>query len=161
MFRQLSNCLDLSFIHISFKGIPSFMFHSPFSLDSTCCTPFNVASQKYGGSCLNQSSSWGALEICQHVIDGNISVGWNSSFKNESIDSVNSSITIGFHSIFVINKLRIRQNATTNQQIQEILLEFSDSTMEKVLRLIDYLCFSLYLKTQNISVSHGHEKCFW
>ena len=118
------------------------MFHSPFSLDSTSCTPFNVASQKYGGSCLNQSPSWGALEICQHVIDRNISVGWNSSFKNESIDSVNSSITIGFHSIFVINKLRIRQNATTNQQIQEILLEFSDSTMEKVLRLIDYLCFS-------------------
>ena len=109
----------------------TFFFKSFLSLslsDSTTCTPFNVASQKYGGSCLNQSSSNGASNGCEKVLDESTTIGWKSS-RNES---VNSFFEIGFHSTFIINKLRIMQNTTSGRRIQNILLEFSDHSVENV-----------------------------
>lgn len=96
--------------------------------DSTTCTPFNVASQKYGGSCLNQSSSNGASNGCEKVLDESTAIGWKSSTN----ESVNSFFEIGFHSTFIINKLRIMQNTTSGRRIQNILLEFSDHSVENV-----------------------------
>ncbi|KAL9957163.1 hypothetical protein ACROYT_G038767 [Oculina patagonica] len=96
--------------------------------DSTTCTPFNIASQKYGGSCLNQSTSSGAQNGCEYVLDGTTTVGWQSA----SNEDVNSFITIGFHTTFIINKLRIMQKTNSGQQIQEILLEFSDCSIETI-----------------------------
>ena len=55
-------------------------------------------------------------------------MGWESA----SNEDVNSFITIGFHTTFIINKLRIVQKTDSGQQIQEILLEFSDCSMETV-----------------------------
>lgn len=96
--------------------------------DSTTCNPFNVASQKYGGSCLNQSSNSGNSNGCENVLDGNTIVGWESA----SNEAVNSFIQIGFHTTFVVDKLRIMQKTSSGQQIQEMLLEFSDCSMETV-----------------------------
>ena len=96
--------------------------------DSTTCTPFNVASQKYGGSCLDQSSSNGASNGCEKVLDASTAIGWKSSTN----ESVNSFFEIGFHSTFIINKLRIMQNTTSGRRIQNILLEFSDHSAENV-----------------------------
>lgn len=96
--------------------------------DSTTCTPFNVASQKYGGSCLNQSSSNGASNGCEKVLDESTDIGWKSSTN----ESVNSFFEIGFHSTFIINKLRIMQMTTSGRRIQNILLEFSDHSVENV-----------------------------
>lgn len=104
------------------------IFYLSFFTDSTTCTPFNVASQTYGGSCLNQSSSSGAPNDCQYVLDGKTAVGWESATN----EGVNAFITIGFHTTFTINKLRVMQKTASGQQIQEILLDFSDCSKEKV-----------------------------
>ena len=103
---------------ISFLTIVSFIF-----VASTACSPFNVASQKYGGSCMNSSNG-----DCRYATDGNSTTGWESS----SSGVINSYLKIGFHTSFTVNKLRIQQSVTTGQQIQEILLEFSDCSHEKV-----------------------------
>ena len=55
-------------------------------------------------------------------------MGWESATN----EGVNAFITIGFHSTFIINKLRIMQKTASGQQVQEILLEFSDCSTEKV-----------------------------
>ena len=103
---------------ISFLTIVSFIF-----VASTTCSPFKVASQKYGGSCMNSSNG-----DCRYATDGNSTTGWESS----SSSVINSYLKIGFHTSFTVNKLRIQQSVTTGQQIQEILLEFSDCSHEKV-----------------------------
>ncbi|XP_022780269.1 uncharacterized protein LOC111321599 [Stylophora pistillata] len=108
-----------SSIPISFLYLPE---------DSTACTPFNVASQKYGGSCLNQSSSNGASNGCEKVLDESTAFGWESSTN----ESVNSFLEIGFHSTFTINKLRIMQKTTPGRRIHKILLEFSDHSLEDI-----------------------------
>lgn len=95
---------------------------------STTCSPFNVASQKYGGSCMGQSSSSSASTDCKYAVDGSSSVGW----EPEPNGVVNSYLQIGFHTLFTVNMLRIQQNVTTGRQIQEILLKFSDCSHEKV-----------------------------
>ena len=64
---------------------------------------------------------------CRNATDGNSTTGWESSSSG-----VNSYLKIGFHTSFTVNKLRIQQSVTTGQQIQEILLEFSDCSHEKV-----------------------------
>lgn len=55
-------------------------------------------------------------------------MGWESATN----EGVNAFITIGFHTTFIINKLRIMQKTASGQQIQEILLDFSDCSTEKV-----------------------------
>lgn len=104
------------------------LFCLSFFTDSITCTPFNVASQMYGSSCLNQSSRSGAPNDCKYVLDGTTTVGWESATN----EGVNAFVTIGFHTTFIINKLRIMQKTASGQQIQEILLDFSDCSMEKV-----------------------------
>ena len=95
---------------------------------STTCSPFNVASQKYGGTCLEESSRNGLSNACINTINGNASSGWESA-SNGAVDSF---IKIGFHTVFTINKLRIRPNLVSGRQIKEILMEFSDCSYEKV-----------------------------
>ena len=95
---------------------------------STTCSPFNVASQKYGGTCLEESSRNGLSNACINTINGNASSGWESA-SNGAVDSF---IKIGFHTVFTINKLRIRPILTSGRQIKEILMEFSDCSYEKV-----------------------------
>ena len=95
---------------------------------STTCSPFNVASQKYGGTCLEESSRNGLSNVCINTINGNASTGWESA-SNRAVDSF---IKIGFHTVFTINKLRIRPNLVSGRQIKEILMEFSDCSYEKV-----------------------------
>ena len=95
---------------------------------STTCSPFNVASQKYGGNCLEESSSNGLSNACINTINGNVSAGWESA-SNGTIDSF---IKIGFHTVFTINKLRIRPSLVSGRQIKDILMEFSDCSYEKV-----------------------------
>ena len=63
---------------------------------------------------------------CGNATDGNSTTAWESS------GVINSYLKIGFHTSFTVNKLRIQQSVTTGQQIQEILLEFSDCSHEKV-----------------------------
>ena len=65
---------------------------------------------------------------CRHATDGNSTTGWESSSRGV----INFYLKIGFHTSFTVNKLRIQQSVTTGQQIQEILLEFSDCSHEKV-----------------------------
>lgn len=101
---------------------------------STTCSLFNVASQKYGGSCTSQSSSLSSATNCQYAVDGNFSSGWESS----SSGAVNSYIQIGFHTIFTLNKLRIQQNAAKGQLIQELFIQFSDCSNEKVCIVFDH-----------------------
>ena len=95
---------------------------------STTCSPFNVASQKYGGNCLEESSSNGLSNACINTINGNVSAGWESA-SNGTIDSF---IKIGFHTVFTINKLRIQPSLVSGRQIKDILMEFSDCSYEKV-----------------------------
>ena len=95
---------------------------------STTCSPVNVASQKYGGSCLNQSSRNDTSTDCKYVVDGNSTSGWKSIWNRFN----KSHIQIGFHTVFTISKLRIQQDVATGRQIQDILLEFSDCSNVKV-----------------------------
>ena len=87
-----------------------------------------MASKNYGGGCLNQSSSSGNSKGCENVLDGDTTVGWESG----SNESINSFIQIGFHTTFIINKLRIMPKTSSGQQIQEMWLEFSDCSLETV-----------------------------
>ena len=87
-----------------------------------------MASQKYGGTCLEESSRNGLSNACINTINGNASSGWESA-SNGAVDSF---IKIGFHTVFTINKLRIRPNLVLGRQIKEILMEFSDCSYEKV-----------------------------
>ncbi|XP_068673513.1 polycystin-1-like [Montipora foliosa] len=95
---------------------------------STTCSPFNVAAKKYGGNCLNESSSSGVSTTCKNTIDENVSSGWESAPSG----TVGSFIKIDLHTIFTINKLRIMQNVS-GRQIKAILMEFSDCSYEKIL----------------------------
>ena len=77
---------------------------------------------------MNQSSSNGASNGCEEVLDESTDIGWKSSTN----ESVNSFFEIGFHSTFIINKLRIMQMTTSGRRIQNILMEFSDHSVESV-----------------------------
>ena len=77
---------------------------------------------------MEESSRNGLSNACINTINGNASSGWESA-SNGAVDSF---IKIGFHTVFTINKLRIRPNLVLGRQIKEILMEFSDCSYEKV-----------------------------
>ena len=77
---------------------------------------------------MSQSSSSNSATDCKHAVDGNSSAGWESG----SNGAIGGHIQIGFHTIFTVNKLRIQQSVVSGRQIQELLMEFSDCSHEKV-----------------------------
>ena len=85
----------------------------------------NVARQLNGANCA--SSAFALGKACENAIDGDV-----DEFAFDSGASPVYWIKIDFSQSFLINKLRVKQLDSSDTQITNVNLEFSDASSESV-----------------------------